>query len=183
MKRGFTLVETVVVIGIASTLSTGIGIGYGKFHEKLDLEEAKITIISTLENYRDRAYYNYRSYTLLIDTNNKYIEIWEDNISAKRERIYLPKSLRYQVPTLGSQGNALTKINPNGNLSDSFTVYIFGKSEVAKYRLGFYHFLQLKYFKINLYKNIAAEGAVFGNIKKYHETSDAKNLKGWEMVK
>ncbi|MGL4402539.1 MAG: hypothetical protein ACRCTS_02255, partial [Fusobacteriaceae bacterium] len=138
------------------------------------------SIITSLETYRDRAYYTHRSYTVLIDTNNKYIEVWEDSIEAKRDRIELPKNLRYKIPGMG---NILTKINPNGNIGNAFTLYIFGKSERAKYRLGFYPFLQLKYLKINLYRNVGASGAVWGNIDKYHETSGAKNLQGWEMVR
>lgn len=182
LKRGYTLLEAVIVIGIISILSLGIGVGYGNFRERLELEEAKIIIIGTMGKYRDMAYYTNKSYSFLIDTNGKYIEIWEDKSHIEKKRFYLPKNLRYQVPTT-NMGSIVTRITPNGNFADAFSLYIFGKNQKARYRLGFYSFLQLKYFKINLYRNVGAEGAVYGNIRNYHDTTAAKNLVGWEMVR
>ncbi|MGL4402315.1 MAG: type II secretion system protein, partial [Fusobacteriaceae bacterium] len=57
LKRGYTLLEVMVVLGIISVLLSGIGVGFWNFREKMDLEEAKVSIITSLETYRDRAYY------------------------------------------------------------------------------------------------------------------------------
>lgn len=182
LKKGYTLIEVVVVIGIISILSVGMGVGYGNLREFFELEEAKISIIGTLKNYRDKAYYRHRNYNFNLNTTSKYIEVWETTDSSKKERIHLPKNLRYRVPTT-NMGSIVAGINSNGNFSNSFSLYIFGKGDRAIYRLGFYSFLQLKYFKINLYKNVGATGATYGNIANYHQTSAAQNLTGWEQVR
>ncbi|MGL6101449.1 MAG: prepilin-type N-terminal cleavage/methylation domain-containing protein [Fusobacteriaceae bacterium] len=180
LKKGYTILEVVVVISIIGILLSIISVGYWNFREKLEMEEAKISIITPIATYRDRAYHNHKSYTFLLDTNSRYIEVWEDGIGNRHERWSLPKKLRYRIP--GKSG-IVTKINPNGNLSNAFTLYIFGKSDRAQYRLGFYTFLQLRYLKINLYRNRDANGAIWGSIDRYHESSESKNLQGWEIVR
>lgn len=185
LKKGYTLLEAVVVIGIITTLSTGVVMGYGKFQERLELEEAKIMIITNLGVYRDKAYYNGRNYKVYLHTGAKYIEFWENSSHIKKERYELPKNLSYKIPVNSGDftGNLDSQLSFTGNLSDALTIYICGRDGKARYRIGFYNFLPLKYLVINLYRNVKADQVYYHTIESYHGTNESKNLIGWEKVK
>ncbi|MGL4534439.1 MAG: hypothetical protein ACRCUA_05235 [Fusobacteriaceae bacterium] len=97
------------------------------------------------------------------------------------ETLKLPKNIRYKIPREDAKSELLsTNMNYTGNMSHAFSIYIFGKSDVAKYRITFYTFSQLKYLSINLYKNIDAKEADYKNIYDYNISNNAKNHLGWK---
>jgi type II secretory pathway pseudopilin PulG len=52
---GFSLVEVMVVVGITALLSVAVLLSFGAVRPKIDLNDARITVVSALEKARNRA--------------------------------------------------------------------------------------------------------------------------------
>ena len=71
------------------------------------------------------------------------------------------------------------KITRDGNITPSFSIYIFGYDDIARYRISFYGFDMIKFMKINVYKNIKNKKAKYKDIVSYHEKF-AYEEDGWK---
>ena len=61
------------------------------------------------------------------------------------------------------------KITKDGNITPSFSIYIFGYDDIARYRISFYGFDMVKFMKINIYRNMKNKKVKYDNIVSYHE--------------
>lgn len=177
--KGFTLLETVIATTIVSTLLFFIYFNYMKYKENNSLYEAKLKLANTISKYRDLAYYNNTRYILKFDFITKDLYIYD--LSSNLLTSYrLPKDLKYYIINKEQKPfNYIVTINPTGNLSDAFTIYLFDYEDLARYRIAFYTFSQIKYLAVNIYENHSVEDATFSNIYKYHFTTDGQNHIGW----
>lgn len=177
-QKGFTLIEFVFVISITSILLFGVQYSHNIFKERALITEATIKIVKNFNSYRDLAYYEETSYNIEVDGREKKL-VFKLGAS-ELERVELPKQLRYKISVIRSYDKLNTWMTRDGNLGHSFSIYIFGKSNLAKYRISFYTFSKLKYLTINIYKNISAKEATYKNILDYHQTQSAINHVGWK---
>lgn len=168
-NRGYTYLNIVVsILVILSLMYVGI-IYYRNLKEKIEVDEAKQKIVNIFTDYSAKAFDNEKAYNIKIDYILKKIIIYE-NILKEREKIKLPASLKYA--TVYNKENVEkfeVKITRDGNITPSFSIYIFGYDDIARYRISFYGFDMIKFMKINVYKNIKNKKAKYKNIVSYHE--------------
>lgn len=177
--RGIALYEMIISMLILLIFSYNIFISYSKFKENMQILEANIKLIKTFSKYRDLSYYGRESYKIDIELNKKEINFKQGTIVL--ETLYLPQKLRYKIARDDIKSDLIsTNMNYNGNLSHAFSIYIFGTSDIAKYRIAFYTFSQLKYLIINIYKNIDAKDADYKKIYEYNISNNGKNHIGWK---
>ncbi|MHD0319097.1 hypothetical protein [Fusobacterium sp. THCT1E2] len=168
-NRGYTYLNIVVsILVILSLMYVGI-IYYRNLKEKIEVDEAKQKIVNIFTDYSAKAFDNEKAHNIKIDYILKKIIIYE-NILKEREKIKLPASLKYA--TVYNKENVEkfeVKITRDGNITPSFSIYIFGYDDIARYRISFYGFDMIKFMKINVYKNIKNKKAKYKNIVSYHE--------------
>ena len=97
-----------------------------------------------------------------------------DNTNKITRVISLPKNLNY-FQTL-SKSKLLLNITftKNGNISTSFSIYIFNLSDKARYKISVYGFDQNKFLKINNYRKLSNNEVYLSNINSYHELTNAE---------
>ena len=178
LQKGFTLIEFICITSIVSILLFGVQYAHNIFKERVLITEATIKIVKNFNSYRDLAYYKEKSYNVEINGREKRL-IFKLGTS-EIERVELPKKLRYRISVERSFDRLNTWVTRDGNLGHSFSIYLFGKSNLAKYRISFYTFSKLKYLSVNIYKNISAKEAIYENILQYHQTQNAINHIGWK---
>lgn len=177
--KAFTLLESIITIAILSTLLFFIYFNYMKYKENNSLFQAKLKIANTISKYRDLAYYNNTKYNIKFDFIAKDLYIYDISFNLISS-FHLPNDLKYQIINKEQKPfNYITTINSTGNLSDAFTIYVFDYNDLARYRIAFYTFSQIKYLVVNIYKNHSADTAIFSNIYNYHFTADGENHVGW----
>ncbi|WP_294663691.1 hypothetical protein [uncultured Fusobacterium sp.] len=168
-NRGYTYLNIVVsILVILSLMYVGI-IYYRNLKEKIEVDEAKQKIVNIFTDYSAKAFDNEKAHNIKIDYILKKIIIYE-NILKEREKIKLPASLKYA--TVYNKENVEkfeVKITRDGNITPSFSIYIFGYDDIARYRISFYGFDMIKFMKINVYKNIKNKKVKYKNIVSYHE--------------
>ncbi|SKA03639.1 prepilin-type N-terminal cleavage/methylation domain-containing protein [Cetobacterium ceti] len=180
-KKGFTFLEVIVTIGILGILlSLGL-VNYKAVKEYLALKESTNKIISTYYYYTNKAMIDGKDFQIKNFLKEKRIEIIHLENSEKIETLELSKNLRYTVIYENIKLNYIESItNKWGNLNNSFTIYIFGKNNLAKYRIAFYNYQISKILKINIYKNVSASEATYENIVNYHYSVGGENHIGWK---
>ena len=160
-NKGYTYLNIVVsTLVILSFMYVGI-IYYRNLKEKREIEEAKQKIVNIFTDFSAEAFDNEKSYNIKIDYILKKIIVYE-NIIREKESIRLPTSLKYA--TVYNKENVEKfeiKMTKNGNITPSFSIYIFGYNDMAKYRISFYGFDIVKFMKINVYRNIKNKKAFF----------------------
>lgn len=180
-KKGFTFLETILVLGILGILlSLGLN-NYRAVEEYLALKESSNKIVSTYYYYTNKAMIDGKDFQIKNFLKEKRIEINQLGNLKKIEILKLPKNLKYTVIYENKKLNYIeSKTNKWGNLNNSFTIYIFGKNNLAKYRIAFYNYQISKILKINIYKNISASEATYENIVNYHYSVEGESHIGWE---
>ena len=136
-NRGYTYLNIVVsILVILSLMYVGI-IYYRNLKEKIEVDEAKQKIVNIFTDYSAKAFDNEKAHNIKIDYILKKIIIYE-NILKEREKIKLPASLKYA--TVYNKENVEkfeVKITRDGNITPSFSIYIFGYDDIARYRISF----------------------------------------------
>lgn len=180
-KNGFTFLEVIVTLGILGILlSLGL-INYRAIEEYLSLKESSNKIVSIYYYYTNKAMVDGKMVQIKNFLKEKRIEIYYLGNPNKIEKLELSKKLKYVVVYENKKLDYMeSKTNRWGNLNNSFTIYIFGKNNLAKYRIAFYNYQISKILKINIYKNISASNATYENIVNYHYSMEGENHIGWE---
>lgn len=174
-RRGFLLMELLIIFGVISIIVSIFFIKLRIIREMKDLEESVIKISSTIDKYTFRSFETKVLYKINLDYKNKKMEIKKvsGGNNSFEEVISLPKRLTYLVPyTINGKERLIDQLEihttVNGNLSDSFTTYIFNYSQKIKYRIATYSFQENKILKINIYKKISGEDIFQENLLDYH---------------
>lgn len=175
-NKGFYLTDIIVKICIFLIL---INIGFihiTKQNEKKEIKEAKIIIYETFSTYRTKAFYEKQKYIIKLNYLEKKIYISKYNFKPI-EILQLPNKLNYTtIFNRDKQDIFIATITENGNVTPSFSTYIFGYDNIAKYRISFYGFEIIKYLKINIYYNKGDKSASYRGIVKYHQSWNKDNL-------
>ena len=173
-EKGVILIEILIVFGILISIFSITFVSFKKIEEKKELEEAVIKISEIIDEYTLRSLSTGIIYKIDLDYIDKKIKIRKLSGDQIEESINLPKKLTYLVPyTINGSPRLIEQLTItttlNGNLSDSFTTYIFDYSEKIKYRIATYNFQENKILKINIYKKISGDSISKEELLKYHE--------------
>lgn len=177
-KYAFYLVEVIITLAIFLII---LDIGF--YHikereEKFNINFAKILICENILTYSKKSLEKNKNFYFHFNFLKKEIKI--SNIIDKNiEVVTLPKNLKYTTIFDNRPVEVFSaKITRNGNITPSFSVYIFNRKNIAKYRISFYGFQIIKHLKINVYKNVKDFKPRYDNILNYHNNWE-KNRKFW----
>lgn len=96
MKRGFSLIELVVVIALIAILVSTSSVGIRKIQEKRMVERAKTEVAEMMSVYTNRSYHEGEMYRLQVDGAAKVMEAY-DSDGVLAGRVELPDKLEYNI--------------------------------------------------------------------------------------
>lgn len=164
--RGFTLYETLLSTFILIIILNLSFIKYQNLKEKQSILEAKSIINEAFFYSSLNSLKAHKGFSLKIDFATKEIFILNENSKLVRH-FQLPKNLTYrQTQKINNQLISFTK---NGNISKSFSIYIFDRKNEARYRISLYGFDKSRFLKINNYKKIDKSSLKLNEISDYHK--------------
>lgn len=176
-RRGFCFINILLQISLIFLLLSFGFIYFRKLIEREELMRAKTEIYEVFTTYAIKAFNSKTNFEIKLDYSKKKITVVEGSIRDK-EIIYLPKTLRYiTIFNNQIQEKFNPKITSNGNITPSFSIYIFGYDNIAKYRISFYGFDLIKYMQINVYKNINDTTPKYDTILFFHNNWTTTNPK------
>lgn len=169
--QAFTFFETIFLVLILSIFLNFAFIQFQRFKENKSIIEAKLKIneaflyssISSLNSHREKK--------LQFNLISKKIFIIDSFLKNEKE-FSLPKNLIY-YSTLNSNSYILNlNFTKNGNISQSFSIYIFDIKKNARYKIALYGFDRSKFLKINNYKHIGKTQIKISEIFSYHNSTN-----------
>lgn len=169
--RAFTTFEVIISILVFSFLLNIAFIKYRDFREKQAIEEAKTKIVETFYLSSINALNKKIVQTIELDLFDKKIIISDKNFN-KIQTINLPKNLEYYHTFNSNKKFLKLSFTKNGNISNSFSIYIFNSSKKVRYKISFYGFDRSKFLKINNYRKKDNSEIYLANIYKYHESTN-----------
>lgn len=176
-KKGFCFIDILLQISLLLLLLSFGFIYFRKLMEREELVRAKTEIYEVFTTYATKAFNSRTSYGVELDYSKKRIVISESS-SITREVLKLPKNLKYiTIFDSQTQQKLTAKITANGNITPSFSVYIFDYDDIAQYRISFYGFDLIRYMQINVYKNINDTTPKYKTILDFHNSWKTSNPK------
>lgn len=170
-KGGFSLLElSVTMLLIIVLIQTAIHY-YRNYQENLDIQLAKHKISKTFRLYSLKSFYYEREYYFLISDLEKSILIKND-VFHLEEKIVLPSRLSYHLTSSSVQNLSYGHFTKHGNISPSFSIYIFDSSKDARYKITFSSFQQTRIVRIRHYKKISNKKFLKENIEEYHRRTN-----------
>lgn len=170
-NKAFSTFETVLSILIISIILNFSFIKYKDFKDLQDINTAKTILNEIFFNLSISSLKFHKKQTIKLDFLNKKIII-DDDYSTKKQELRLPQSLGYYHTYPTYTLSFFIEFTQNGNISKSFSIYIFDRKKQARYKISFYGFDRSKFLKINNYKKISKTDINFYNILKYHNSTN-----------
>ncbi len=168
-KQAYTLLETLIVVGIISILSIGSISGIRIRVERNALQKIRNELPVFLDNLAYNAMQYGEAGTIDFDFEN-YV------ISYREKKYHLPKTYSYFRKKGSSEKikKFQVELKNNGNISDMFLIFVTDKKEKkALYRLGLYNTSVLRYLKIRRFrpkkKEILLSDSKYYDMKKWKE--------------
>lgn len=178
-NKGFSYIEIIVTITLILGISYLSIFYYTKFQEKRDIQKAKTLILNVFSEYTVKAFDKEDDFQIKIEHFQKKIivsDYWKE-----KEQIFLPKKLRYSSVFNNEKVEKLeVRITEHGNITPSFSIYIFGYDDIVKYRISFYGFDKIRFMKINVYKNLSDRRWTYKNLMIYHKKFNPNSSK-WRI--
>lgn len=174
MRKGYSLIELVVVMALAVILISTASLSVSKVKERRALEEAKTQVVEILRLYADKSFNDGEIYEVTLDYTNKKIEV-RDSDSVLIENEDLPSRLNYYVNVNndGIAGEETIKTTKDGGLAKlndsliNFSMYIFDLNEDARYRISVDGINSSKLAYVNVYKKKSSKEINLSNIASY----------------
>ncbi len=155
MKKGYTLIEFVVVVAVAAIILSTASLSIERIKEGRALARARGRITDILSIYIDRSFNEGEIYEVTLDYVNKKIEVRDDSANLIEEED-LPSILSYTTVESSAKVNSkVATTTVNGGMN-SFSVYIFDIGEDARYRISVYGMGKSAMAHVNVYKNLSA---------------------------
>ncbi len=178
-NKGFSYIEIIVTITLILGISYLSIFYYTKLQEKRDIQKAKTLILNVFSEYTVKAFDKEDDFQIKIEHFQKKIivsDYWKE-----KEQIFLPKKLRYSSVFNNEKVEKLeVRITEHGNITPSFSIYIFGYDDIVKYRISFYGFDKIRFMKINVYKNLSDRRWTYKNLMIYHKKFNPNSSK-WRI--
>lgn len=179
MRKGITLIETIIILFIVSIISLLSFIRVERYLEEKEIVRAKLLFQTLFSKYSKQSYYSGDIFTIKIYLEAKKIEVYKS--TELKEKIVLPRELSYRIVYDRERQKIFTfQTTEQGNLSKSFTIYIFDKKNKARIRIALYIFQEDRILKINTYRNSNAKGITLDNIIEYHYSEKGEKRDGWK---
>ncbi|MGL4998278.1 MAG: hypothetical protein ACRC5T_04855 [Cetobacterium sp.] len=177
--KGLTFLETIVSLTIILLVSSFLFLKITKINEKLDIEKNRRLIQTTFLKYTSKSFYEKKRYLIEINFLENNLIITQNKLPV--EKIILSNKLKYEIPYEKKRNPKFNvETTKTGNLSKSFTMYIFGYKNQVKNRIAFYIFKKEKILKINTYLNNSLKDVNYNNILEYHYSIEGENRTGWK---
>lgn len=174
-NKGFQLINVLVSMGILLLISSLGFVTWRNYKENFELKQAKIEIYELFSTYSLRSLNTYQKYYIDLNFLEKKIKVYSNSRDIV-EILKLPKKLNYTIVIKGKKQDFYSAhITENGNISPSFSLYIFGYDNIARYRISFYGFDIIKYMKINIYKNLNDKHVTLQTINDFHNSWTTAN--------
>lgn len=113
-KKGFSLIELVVVVALVGILLSVASLSVKKIVEDRAVEEAKNKISETMRSYVERSYNEGREYTIAIANGTLTVLNGDKNSTDEIENIILPDILKYTATMDGVSLDNGVKISTDG---------------------------------------------------------------------
>lgn len=176
-RKGFCFINILLQISLILLLLSFGFIYFRKLIEREELIRAKTEIYEIFTTYGIKAHNSGINYRVQLDYLKKNITIFVMS-NLDKEIIYLPKNLKYiTIFDKQTQEKFSAKITSHGNITPSFSIYIFDYNDIAQYRISFYGFDLIKYMQINVYRNIDDTTPKYNNILNFHNKWTTTNPK------
>ncbi len=178
-NRGFSLVNILSGISLSLLILTFGYTCYRDFIERLEIKKAKVEIYETFTTYGAKAFNDKKRLKIKLDYITKKITVYEFGV-VPIDIINLPKNLKYTTIFDDETKEIFNcEITKNGNITPSFSVYIFDYDDIAQYRISLYGFDVLRYLRVNIYRNKGDKTPHYDRILSFHRRWNTSNPK-WE---
>lgn len=177
--RGFSLINILLSVSLALLVLTFGYICYRKFIEQYEIKKAKTEIYELFTTYGAKAFNDGKRLKIKLDYIAKEVTVYEYSV-VPIEVIKLPKKLRYVTIFNKNTVDVFEgEITKNGNITPSFSIYIFDYGKIAQYRISLYSFDIVRYLRINVYRNKGDTTAHYDRILSFHKKWTTDNP-DWE---
>lgn len=172
-KRAFTFYETILILLIITTILNFTFLKYIDFQEKQAINQAMLKINEAFLYASTKSLNNRKSYTLKFEPKKIIIQ---NNIGIAEKEYHLPNNI-YYYNTL-KNNEILTKYSlnlyftKNGNISQSFSIYILDRKRYARYKISFYGFDRSRFLIINNYRKKKETKIPEKLLFKYHKETN-----------
>ena len=169
-NKAFSIFEIILSILIFSFLMNIAFVKYREFKELRDINEAKTKITEAFYLVSTTSLKQKTKQELQLDLSAKKIII--SNKSLKIQEIQLPKDLIYYHTHISNLKKLKLSFTENGNISKSFSIYIFNRAKKVRYKISFYGFDKSRFLKINNYRKKKNSEITYSNIDEYHKNTN-----------
>lgn len=168
--KAFSTFEIVLSILIFSFLMNIAFIKYREFKELRDINEAKTKIVEAFYLVSTTSLKQKTKQKLRLDLSTKKILI--SNKSLETQEVKLPRDLIYYHTYTSNLNSFELSFTQNGNISKSFSIYIFNRAKKVRYKISFYGFDRSRFLKINNYRKKKNNEIPYSEILNYHKLTN-----------
>ena len=171
MEKGFTLLEIVVVLAIASILGTATIVSFSGAGTKNALREIDTRVPLFFENYINNSFDTGIRYKVVIEFRNKKIKIYDRDMKYILEELKLNNNLVYERK--GDEESDLKEIaedgiTEEGNFSRAFTIMVKKKNKEKVFRkITGDNTLAVRFGKMRVYIPVNGEYVQYNMRNKY----------------
>ncbi|OQY09937.1 MAG: hypothetical protein B6I28_02065 [Fusobacteriia bacterium 4572_132] len=154
-RKGFTLLEIMIVVAIISILATVGGISLKGRNEKNELIKMTTQIPMFLRNLRDESFDTGKKYYIKFKLNENKIYVLENKTDELKNCISkLNLSQNFLYEEINEKYQFERETTPNGNFSTGFTLFLFDKErkEILKKITVCTTIADVKFANVNTYK-------------------------------
>lgn len=174
-KGGFSLLElSVTMLLIIILIQTSLHY-YRNYQENLGIQLAKHQISKLFRLYSLKSFYHEKEYYFLVSDSEKFILVKNDVFDLE-EKISLSTQLSYHLTSSSVQNLKYGHLTKHGNISPSFSIYIFDASKNARCKITFSSFQQTKIVRIRRYERNSKKKILKENIEDYHKRTNENRL-------